>query len=483
MQRPNILVFMTDHQRGDTVLPEHPCRTPHLDRFAEEGVVFDQAFCPAPHCCPARATFMSGLYPTRTGIWNNVLNARSLGGSLADGVRFWSEDLADAGYAMRFTGKWHVALDEGPEDRGWVADGASAVGDGTEKRPGWDRYRALADEPVPETRGEGEFLRPGYPPYRLYGTCERHHHDEAVSDRAADWIRELAGGDAPWCVFAGCTGPHDPYWVPQRYLDMLPLEDVPLPPSYGDELADKPRIYHRLRRQVWGQLSEREVREAIRHFWALCSYLDDLFGRLLDALDATGQAGNTLVLYVSDHGDYCGDHGLFCKGIAAFRGAYHVPAVVRWPEGVATPGRRVSELVSLADFAPTFLEAAGLAPAPDRAFTGASLLPFLQGRTPDDWRDAICVQCDGVELYYTQRAVWTREWKYVFNGFDEDELYHIAEDPDELQNLARDAQHDPVKRDLCRKLWRFAAEEGDTAINPYVTVGLAPYGPAEAFRD
>ena len=189
------------------------------------------------------------------------------------------------------------------------------------------------------------------------------------------------------------------------------------------------------------------MREGIRHFWAYCTYLDDLFGQLLAALDATGQRDNTLVLYTSDHGDYCGEHGLFAKGIPCFQGAYRVPAVMRWPAGIADPGRREDAFVSLADFGPTFQ--ARHAPEPveghsrrfdqlsDRTWpTGASLLPFLQGRQPDAWRDAIHTQCNGVELYYTQRSVMTREFKYVFNGFDRDELYDLRTDPDELRNLA-----------------------------------------------
>ena len=99
------------------------------------------------------------------------------------------------------------------------------------------------------------------------------------------------------------------------------------------------------------RLPQREVREGIRHFWAYCSYLDALFGGLLEALERTDQQEDTLVLYCSDHGDYCGEHGLFCKGIPCFQGAYRVPAVVRWPAFVRNPGRRVGEFVSLADFA------------------------------------------------------------------------------------------------------------------------------------
>ena len=98
------------------------------------------------------------------------------------------------------------------------------------------------------------------------------------------------------------------------------------------------------------------------------------------------------------------------------------------------------------------------------------------------WRDDIHSQCNGVELYYTQRSVSTKEYKYVFNGFDRDELYDLRSDPDEMVNLASDPTYEGIKRQMCARMWRFAHQESDTAINPYITVGLAPYGPAEAFR-
>ena len=479
--KPNVLVFMTDHQRGDTVLGEHPCITPNLDQFAAGGVTFAQTFCPSPHCCPARATFHSGLYPSRSGVWNNVCNDQALSRGLKPGVRLWSEDLAAAGYRLAWSGKWHVSVEETPADRGWEELMVSGYKPG-EHGAGWESFRKLAAQPEPAERGEGQILRPGYGPYTTYGQkAGGNSHDEEAVAKALEALPALAAGDDPWALWIGCIAPHDPYLVPQKYLDMYDIDDVPLPPSYEDSLADKPRIYKRMREMRWGQLSEREIREGIRHFWAYCTYLDDLFGRVLAALDAAGAAENTLVLYCSDHGDYCGDHGLFAKGIPAFRGAYHVPAVVRWPAGIAKPGRRVEQLVSLADFAPTFAELAGQ-PA-DREFSGASLAPFLAGRTPDDWRDEIHTQCNGVELYYTQRSVMTTDYKYVFNGFDADELYDLRADPHEMTNLIDEPSLEAVKRDMCRRMWRFACRENDSAISGYITVALAPYGPAEAFRE
>jgi arylsulfatase A-like enzyme len=477
---PNILVVMTDHQRADTVLPEHPALSPNLTRLAAEGLSFTSAYCPAPHCCPSRATFFTGLYPTGHGVWNNICNDQALSRGVKPGVRMWSEDLVRAGYALHYVGKWHVSVLESPRNRGWnehMVTGAAGDLHGMT----WQGFQHLPRDPT--VRGEGQILRPGYGAVQLYGArpAEQDQHDQAVLHETLDVLAGLKGATQPWCVYSGFIGPHDPYLVPQRYLDPYDIADVPLPPSYADPLEDKPRIYQRMRNQVFGQLSEREVREAIRHFWAYCTYLDDMFGQILQALETTGQAENTLVLYCSDHGDYCGEHGLFAKGIPCFEGAYHVPAVIRWPKGLRAAGTRVDAFVSLADFAPTFVELAGQ--PVDRHFAGASLLPFLRGETPGDWREALFTQCNGVELYYSQRSVRTRDYKYVFNGFDQDELYDLRSDPHELRNCANDPAYEGIKRGLLRHLWQFAYREGDSMINPYVTVGLAPYGPGEAFRE
>lgn len=485
-EQPNILIFMADHQRGDTVLPEHPCITPNLDAFAAEGVTFSETFCPTPHCCPARATFMTGLYPSRHGVWNNVLNDQALNRGLAPGVRTWSEDLAEKGYRQTYTGKWHVTAEENPSDRGWAEEQAVSATAGQHHGRSWEQYRQIAEAGEPSQRSQGQILRPGYGPVTLYGTLDPAHPDGPAKDVATvsagiEALPRLADSSQPWSLFVGATAPHDPYFAPQKYLDMYDLDDVPLPASYEDALADKPRVAKRMREQVWGQLSEREVRQAIRHFWAMCTVLDHQFGQVLDALERTGQADNTLVLYCSDHGDYCGEHGLFAKGIPCYRGAYHVPGVVRWPAGIVNPGRRVEQFVSLADFAPTFQEVGGA--KVDRSLTGRSLVPFFQDQAPADWRDAVHTQCNGVELYYTQRSVTTREWKYVYNGFDDDELYDLKNDPHETVNLAGRPDMAAVKRQMCQRMWRFARQEGDTAINPYVTVGLAPYGPGVAFED
>jgi arylsulfatase A-like enzyme len=188
--------------------------------------------------------------------------------------------------------------------------------------------------------------------------------------------------------------------------------------------------------------------------------------------------------------------------VPSFREAYHIPAVVSWPRGIKGPGRQVDALVDQVDWAPTILEACGVAPT--KELSGRSLMPWLRNESPADWREATFTQMNGVELYYTQRITMTRNWKYVYNGFDYDELYDLKNDPHEMRNLAfpdltamRGATlkgaglsatgHTPwpmlagelesVRKELLAKMWTFAAQHNDIIFNPYGTVALAPLGP------
>lgn len=488
--RPNIVIFMTDQQQADVVHPDHPCQTPNATRLIEDGLMFSRAYCPTAHCCPSRASFMTGLYPSRHGVYNNVSTPTAINRSLRAGVTTFSEILRAAGYRLAFAGKWHVSQTEGPADRGWDEITVHAGTDSVMQRSvsEWrDMARRYDLSDGTRLRHPGEIDRPGWNNFRLFGKVPdvsavpgAPTDDRTLVDASIAAMQQLAGQTDPWCLFIGTYGPHDSYFVPERYVERYSIEDVPLPASYGDDLSDKPRIYQRMRQQVWSQLSDYEVRDAIRHYWAYCTYIDELLGDVLDALDRTGSTDNTLVVQTSDHGDYAGAHGLFLKGVPAFREAYRVPAIARWPRGILNPGRTVDSFVTLADFAPTFIETAGER-VPER-LTGRSLAPFFVDDRPIDWPDAVFSQFNGVELYYTQRAVETVDYRYVYNGFDFDELYDLRADPLETVNLSAIATYDDIKRELVARMWRFAAENEDELIfNDYGTVALAPWGPTSAW--
>lgn len=475
---------MTDQQRGDSVPPFGRAKLPFVERLAREGVVFSQAFCPSPHCCPSRATFFSGLYPSEHGVWNNVENGTALSPGLYDGVRLWSEDLRAAGYDLQFSGKWHVSRLEGPQHRGWqttrcvppVSSQAAFRHQPLPKRD-WNVHHT---PPAPGVTRHGHIRRPGYAPFYLYGECDDLSGDRQTVDDALAHIRGREYSRRPWCRYVGVTGPHDPYFVPQRFLDLYDMDEIELPANFSDRMQDKPALY-RKNRDRFDQLSETQQREALHHYLALCSYEDALFGEVLDALEESGELDNTVIIYTSDHGDYASEHGLWTKGLACFRGAYHVPLIVRWPRGIKHPGRVVDEFVTLADIAPTLLELAGTV-SPQK-LSGRSLLPFLRGEGVCDWRDAVFTQSNGNEIYGIQRSVMTRDWKFVYNTFDYDELYDLRNDPGETRNLAREAQHQGVIRELSRRLWRFAEEHGDTHVGFYIFTGLAQHGPGILFEE
>ena len=481
-KRPNILIFMTDQEQADVVAPDHPCLTPHADRLAQEGIRFDHMFTCTAHCCPSRASFHTGVYPSRHGIFNNVCTPTAINTGLEPGTPTFSEQLREAGYDLVFCGKWHVSREEGPADRGWeellVTAGKGQV---RGHQQSLERWRSFIPEPKGPRR-PGQIFRPGWGHYQLYGVRDAEYEemgDYRTVHRAIDALPRLAKRGTPWCLFIGPSGPHDPFIVPRRFVELYEGVGVPLPPNYGDNLEDKPRIYQRMRGQYWSQLSEEEVRESVRYYWAYCTMMDALFGDVLETLDATGQAEDTLVLFLSDHGEYGGAHGLYMKGVPAFREAYHVPCIARWPRGMVDPRRVADAFITHTDFAATFRDLAGLhgLDEPD----SRSLRPFFENRTPEEWRDAHFTQFNGVELYYSQRTVMTRDYKYVYNGFDFDELYDLRNDPHEMRNVADDLAYEDVKHELVRWMWRFAAEQEDERLfNPYGTVAIAPWGPGDA---
>jgi len=507
MKKPNILIFMTDQQRACSVLPGDPYKaiTPVLDEFRKDSVTFSRAYCPSPHCCPCRASFMTGLMPTQHGVWNNVNVTNAISRGMKAHVRPWSVDMKEAGYQMRLTGKWHVSNYQQPEDYGW--------NDGSKERdiPSLDEQEAIARRrelgrirersvgQVDGERGPGEILRNGYSPYVHYGAREnpilaRHFrgdgdenpfNDRIVVESALKAFDDLDQKD-PWCMYVGTLGPHDPYIAPRRFLNLYDGIDFELPDTFDDPMEDKPALYRRTRDR-FNQLTREEHKEAIKHYLAFCSYEDWLFGQLIDKLKEAGEYENTVILYVSDHGDYLGDHGLWCKGLPSFLSNYHVPAILKIPGGEKGVVR--DELVSLCDFGPTFLELAGITSPAD--FAGQSLLPLLTPDAPkrpwpagrslgEGWRDALFFQTNGNETYGIQRSILTDKWRFVFNGFDYDELYDLEDDPGQMRNLASDPAYEEVKRDMYSRIWDFGLDHDEHLNNDYIMTAMADYGPGIA---
>lgn len=470
MRRPNLLFLMSDQQRADTVDPASPCQTPHLGALASRGVSFERCYAPNPICSPSRASLMTGLLPHSHGMVDCTHTVEPYRAALKDGLPFWSRTLQDAGYATAYYGKWHIERTNRLEDFGFAdyelngseeyqAHRRSLGLDGRERRLGL--HYAVRQE------GYRDFSLYGVADEPVEGTQEHYLYSRGIAflERAA------RDPDRPWALFVSTLGPHDPYIVPRAYYERYDPAGIPQPVSFGDTLADRPGIYRRIQR-VWHDLAWPQFAQATACYYAFCSLVDDQVGRILATVQALGQEADTIVVFTSDHGDYMGAHRLL-KGIPAFEEAYRIPLVISGP-GIAT-GQRVERIVNLIDLAPSLVRLAVDEPFPCQ---GHSLLPLLRGEQ-SAWTDEALAECHGQRFFYTQRILWRDRWKYVFNGFDEDELYDLAEDPHELRNLAHDDTRRPLAGEMAARMWEIIRQTGDYNMYQahYGMFRFAPVGP------
>ncbi|WP_275671750.1 sulfatase-like hydrolase/transferase [Paenibacillus ginsengarvi] len=470
------MIFMPDQMQAQITFPGHPCKTPNMDKIKEAGVSFHSAYPPMAHCCPARASFMTSLYPSQHGVYNNVSNDQAIHNQLTPGIETFSEKLAEGGYQMYYAGKWHVSATETPQSRGWTELylKEQELDNGSRRKA----YREMICESGQRSRKRGEILRPGWGGYTLYGTSDQSYSeldDYECVHQAISQLDRLQDSVDPWCMYIGPNGPHDPFIIPEKYATMYNPDQIDLPPNYEDDMEDKPRIYQRMRK-VFSQLGEEEVKESIAHYWGYCTLVDDLFGEVLDALARNNQMDNTLIIVVSDHGEHAGAHGLYCKGISMFDEGYRVPLIMSSPKLVQSPGRAVEQFVTLMDIAPTLIELTGAEPLGKTS--GRSLVPFLSSETPDNWRDSIYAQCNGTELYYTSRMVKTKNYKFVYNPTDFDELYDLESDPYEMHNIADRPESEALLKEMYGKMWEHAFESEDMNMVKYIPVTTGEYGPA-----
>ncbi len=474
-RQPNVLVLMVDQMQGRVLDPGHPCATPNLDRLAARGMRFPRGYTPNPVCSPARASLMTGLLPHSHGVVQVNHCDHHYGSNLLLDKPHWAQRLQAAGYRTGYFGKWHVDRSCDLAQFGWTVDGNTA-------QPLY-RERARAMIPAGQPRRALEYCvegPEGYPPARLYSVIDRPAEQRGMGvacSLGAEFLAEVTGAADPWCCFVGITEPHDPYDTHEDAYRRYDPDAVVPPANWADDLAGRPGLYRQAARNFQG-LEDRRKREAACCYWASISEIDAQFGRLLDQLEASGQAANTIVILTSDHGDHLGAHGLYQKNVGAFEEAYQVPLVVAGP-GVQ-PGVVSDARVGLQDLCDTILELCGQEPFahPD----SRSFAPVLADPARSVDYQTGYAEYYGTRHWWTQRVVWNGPWKFVWNGFDVDELYHLEDDPGELHNLAED----PACRDQLRALYRQAYQViGETDDHPlgnctYASLRLGTFGPGIA---
>ena len=465
---PNILLVITDQQQGATVDPESPCVTPNARRLAREGLRFTRGYTPVGLTGPAHASLMTGVYPSRHGMLNNYWTQGAIRPDLEPSLKTYPENLREAGYSLSTTGKWAETKTRTAEDFGFFIKNGAVI----EMRKGRKKI------PRPITKGI-RIERPGWPVYILCGISSEEPEmdgDWRVMSGTVEEIERLAEAGQPWMIRAKFNAPHDSFIGYDPYVAQYKLDEIQLPANFEDDLKTKPNILRRQYEELWKSLSREDYRMALMCYWAFTTFVDDMLGRILDALDRTGQADDTLVIFTSDHGDMATSHKLFLKGVAPYEETYRVPFILRWPKGIGAPGRTCDAFASWLDLTATMIDVAGAQPL--TPCSGRSLKPFFESSDiPAGWRNEFYGQFTGTELYYTQRILNNGKHKFIFNGFDFDELYDLENDPFEMNNLALDPAYDSVRQMMIERMWARIAEEDEDFGHYYPTVALTRWGP------
>ena len=434
MARTNLLFITTDQQRWDSL----PCygldfiHTPNLDRLAREGTVFERCYTAAPLCVPCRGAWMSGQWPSTTGVVGNS--------DWFDDSDCWPARLGAAGYRTAAIGKMHFS----PWDH---------MGGFQERIIAEDkRHVYLPDHHAQFLRRHGlerahPTQNPGYFEWLAASVTpleRRFHVDGYVGERAAEWL--AAHGNEPFAAWVSFPGPHDPYDPPEEMAGMYYDAPIPAPVGSAAELATKPKAQqgrnhgsanNSMYRMDPSRASPEQIRRWRAHYYANISLIDEGIGKMLQALEETGALDHTLIVFTSDHGDALGDHGLTYKGYF-YEGMAHVPLIARGPAGAGggeaprvTAGARCAGLVSSLDLVPVFYQACEA--EPPQGLQGHSVLPMLTdvGATV---RDRVFSENVGRTMVFDGR------WKYAHYESGEGELYDLERDPDEVENLSGQAE-------------------------------------------
>lgn len=439
--RPNILWYCTDQQRFDTIgaLGNPHVRTPTIDRLVAQGTAFTHAYCQSPICTPSRSSFMTGLYPAR------LHNTRNGNESFPPWPPVVSKLLADSGYDCGLVGKFHLQS-AGRRTEPRIDDGFRYWKFSHAPRDDWPTGHDYA-EWVRARGGDLDAMR--HSPERV---PSEFHQTTWATECAIEFIRQQRS--QPWLLCVNIYDPHPPFIPPRAYEERFDPDKMPGPYFRPSDLLHQARLRGIDFQDEIKSPEEHDAYRAQARYYAMIAQIDDQFARILDCLDETAQAGETVVIFTSDHGESLGDHGLMYKGCRFYEGLVRVPLIFRWPERFQA-GLRADALVELLDIPATLLDLAEL-PQPEY-MQGRSLVPILTGeRPPDHHRDFVrCEYFDALDPYFTGGsgtfATMYRDRRYklsVYHGHGLGELYDLERDPWEFDDLWDSRQHADLKHAL-----------------------------------
>lgn len=428
--RPNVLFIAIDDQ-NDWIghLGGHPqAKTPHIDALAARGTAFTNAHVQATLCNPSRASLLTGMRPSSTGIYGLMPGIRDV--EITKDLVTLPQTFTRAGYFTYSCGKiYHDGAMKPAHRKGEFTEWGPA--------PGWKKLtQRIAKLPGPQHPLMDWGPWPGQ---------EGDTPDHQIASAAVDALRR-APADQPFFIACGFRLPHVPCFAPQKWFDLYPLETLQMPPMKPGDRDDTPRfswyLHWRLpepRAETLERLGE--LKPLVRAYLASSSFMDSQVGRVLEALHATGRADNTIIVLWGDHGYHLGEKGITGKNTLWERST-HVPLVFAG-NGI-TRGARCDRPAELLDIFPTLLELAGLPARPD--LEGHSLVPQLRNpRAPRPW-PAITTHNQG------NHTVRDERWRYIRYADGTEELYDLKQDPNEWTNLAANPAHAAKKKELAKWL-------------------------------
>jgi arylsulfatase A-like enzyme len=451
--RPNLLIIHTDEHNFRTLgcyrklLPpeqalvwgkEAVCPTPHIDRIAAEGAVATSFYATTPVCSPSRSALVSGMYPQNTPVVQNNI-------PMQGEVVTFAEILRRQGYATGYAGKWHL---EGTGKPQWKPERQFGFTDNRYmfNRGHWKQLEETAEGPRVKARKNGK------PTYGVEGADETSFTTDFLADRCVEFID--AHQAEPFCYMLSIPDPHGPNTVRPPYDTMF------------DGMAfEDPRTMHKPDKGLpsWGQKQARTLNgKQMARYFGMVKCIDDNVGKILKALEAAGVLEKTIVVFTSDHGDLCGEHGRHNKGVP-YEASARIPFVIRCPARIPA-GTVVRQALSCVDVLPTLVRLMGFKTTGAEQGRDASAL-FCTGRAPEGWTDVAFVRSTGrSNSGRAWLAAVTPRHKLVYSDRDEPWLFDLAKDPDEVVNFFADPAYADVVRSLSKQLIGYADRYGD----PYV---------------
>lgn len=415
-KQKNVLLLMSDEHSGRVMgSAGNPIiKTPSLDALAASGVLFRSAYCQNPACVPSRASLVTGQMPSKLGVFDNKAHQKNL---LQGTPVTLARTFTNAGYTAEWLGKEH-----------WGTSNKD-LGFGKENKVVYERIRTKCQVHKDLRKKVGVQPQQAQP----FGKEIKPLRDVLVADGAIDWLNDY-DGTKPFFLGVSLVNPHFPYMVLREYYNMY-KNVIDLPRVAPKMIEELPYVNKKEREMYgWGNMTTEQTKIARAVYYGMISFADELFGRVIRKLEEKGLREDTIIVYLSDHGEFAGEHGLWYKN-SFYEDSAIVPLIFSFPQAIPV-GTQINSPVQLMDVFPTLCELCNIT-IPEE-IDGKSLMPIVRGDERGWRRHAIS---ENYRFGSSGRMVRKGPWKYCWYEDGENELFNLKEDPAEEKNLYKNPKY------------------------------------------